>query len=157
MFRRYWGVLVVGLALGFVLGVLLFVLVLAPDLGGGRGQARLALSYGVSGLILAGAACAGGWAAVAMYDRRLERAPRRRVLVAAGGAAAGTGAVGVVAAALGGGLGQGAPYIVLGITAVLAVLAAIVAAALIVWAEKPRRADRVKKLPLVRASRWTTF
>ncbi|KFF60569.1 hypothetical protein JF66_03565 [Cryobacterium sp. MLB-32] len=152
--------------LGFILGVMMFLLVLAPQSDGaayarGWDAVRSAISYGVVGLIVAAAAWVGGCSAVALRDHRLKREPGARAAAAAVGAAAGTVVLVVVfVVVISGATPNSAPGFYpgfVGLAFVLAVISSIAAAALVHYAEKPRRAGRVKSSPPIRESRWTTF
>ena len=145
MVERYWRIAVVGLGLGLFLGAALFG-VLAVS---GNSEWRRYLTaeevlrstgtFGGVGLLVALAATVGGWAAVALLDRRLEKRPRTRVSMAAAGAAAGTVVLGLLAGILD--MAQGSGYWVglVFISLVLALAAATAAALLVSSAERHHR------------------
>lgn len=139
MFQRYWRVAVVGLALGFALGVVPFGLLVAtgnPDWRAHLTFAEVLRSvsvYGLCGLGVAIASVLGSWVSVWGVDRQLQKAPGARIGAAAVGAAAATLVLGVVVSAVTA-VQQGSgswTMIFIGIATVLALLAGIAAAVLV--------------------------
>lgn len=159
MFTRYWGVSIAGLGLGFGLGVVSFVLMVAAGLQAYltvAGAMQTALSYGLAGVVVAAAACVGGWLWVASNNLRGQ--PATRASAAAAGAATGTVLLGVAVGVLGArSSGPGFYPFITALIVVLAGVSAIAAAVLVSQADKPRRAGRAKADRSARESPWTTF
>lgn len=151
MVKRYWRVAVIGLGVGFLLGAALFGITAVsgnPDWSGYltvEDVLRSTVSYGLIGLLVAAAAVVGGWASVALFDRRFERRPSMRVSLAAVGAAAGTMLLGSPAGIVDSVQGSDSWLVVIvGITVVLAVMAATAAAVLVSYAERHASSSSVK-------------
>lgn len=164
MVKRYWGVTVIGLGVGFFLGAALFGIMAVSGNPDWRGYLTVedvlksTASYGLIGLLVAAAACVGGWASVALFDRRLERRPSMRVSLAAGGAAAGTMLLGVLAEIAYSVQGSASWIaLIVGIALVLAVVAAIAAAVLVSYAERHAPSSSVKAFSQAPDGRWVDF
>lgn len=143
MVKRYWRVAVIGLGVGFLLSSALFGIMAVSGNPDWRGYLtvedvlRSTVSYGLIGLLVAAAAVAGGWASVALFDRRFERRPSMRVSLAAVGAATGTMLLGAIAGIADSVQGSASwSVVIVGIALVLAVVAAIAAAVLVSYAER---------------------
>lgn len=142
MVKRYWRVTVAGLGFGFLLGVALFGVIALSSLDwiayfSWAEFFRSVFSYGLIGLLVAFAACAGGWLAVAMSDRRLEAQPSVRIRSSRYGAAIATVTFGILAGSLAAGQELGSWLVViLGLTIALALVSAVAAGALVSYAER---------------------
>lgn len=161
MVERYWRVSLIGLGVGFFLGAALFGIMAVSGNPDWRGYLtvedvlRSTVSYGLIGLLVAAAAVFGGWASVALFDRRFERRPSMRVSLAAVGAAAGTMLLGSLAGIVDSVHGSASWMVVIvGIAFVLAVVAAITAAVLVSYAERHASSSSVKAVSQAPDGRW---
>lgn len=134
---------VIGLGVGPVLGAALFgVLAFSGSPAWGsyptvENVIRSTAEYSLIGGLVALVAIVGGWVLVAVFDRRFEKRPCTRVLLAGIGAAAGTVFLGLAVAIPDSIRNPTGTWMVLGvITLVLAIAAAVVAAYLVSWAER---------------------
>ncbi|TFD04827.1 hypothetical protein E3T25_04745 [Cryobacterium sandaracinum] len=164
MVKRYWRVAVIGLGVGFFLGAALFGMMAVSGNPDWRGYLavedvlRSTVSYGLIGLLVAAAAVVGGWASVALFDRRFERRPSMRVSLAAVGAAAGTMLLGSLAGIVDSVQGSASWLVVIvGIAFVLAVVAAIAAAVLVSHAERHPPSSSVKAVSQAPDGHWIDF
>jgi len=142
--RRYWRIAVFAPVVGFLLAAVVAVVMT----NGGSGETeyrfwfvvRSMANYGVIGLVIGAAALLGGLAAVAVFDRRLVKSVRARTALAAVGATAGvillSAVIATVLALLDDGVYAG---ITITFGVVLGVPAGIVAAVMVLYAERLSR------------------
>jgi hypothetical protein len=164
--NRYWRVTVIGLAVGFLLGVAVFGAFLVSGNPDWRADLTVvsilqqSAVYGAIGLIVALAATIGGWVCVALFDRQLQKQPSSRAALAAVGAASGTLVLGLALAVVDYASGFTSWSILLPIIFVLAIAAAVAAALLVSRAEAHSPITKSKALAKpkeAQEARWVDF
>ncbi|TFD58887.1 hypothetical protein E3T39_10990 [Cryobacterium suzukii] len=163
MIHRYWRIMLIAPVIGFLLGAGVFgVMAMGGNPHTRTGQTigdvvPAILAYGALGLAVSIAALIGGFVLVGCLDRHLTKSSDTRTVLTALGAAGGVMIVGIVLAIVQETTGDDSwSYLLLLFSVVLAIVAGIVAAVLVCWAERRERTgpERVEH-PL--PSAWVDF
>jgi cytochrome bd-type quinol oxidase subunit 2 len=164
MVHRYWGIALMALVIGFLLGAVVFgVVYLGGSPWARDGQnleavMRPVLSFGTVGLVVASAALIGGYVLVASTDRQLAKASGTRTALAALGASGGVLVLGIVFATVQWAIGaSGWTYLLVMFTVALAIAAGIVAAFLVHRAERRSERTRPGRVEHPLPSAWVDF
>ncbi len=142
--RRYWPIAVFAPSVGFLIAAI--VAIAMTNAGSGEAEYRFwfvvrsMANYGVIGFVIGAAALLGGLAAVASFDRQLTRSTRVRTALAALGATVGVVLLSVVVAIVLSVMDAGAySGITIALGAVFGVAASVVAAVMVLYAERQSR------------------